>query len=134
MSSKAIIGGILTGVLAFFLGWLIFGFLLMDYYTSGMTQYSGLMKTEPVMWAIAVSNLAYGILMGYIFSLGNINTVKKGFVTGMIISFLFTLIMDLFFFAQFNLYSTSLILVDILANAVFGGILGAFLGWWMSRK
>lgn len=134
MSSKSLIGGVLAGVLAFFLGWLIFGYLLMDYYTSGMTQYTGLMKTEPVLWAIAVANIAYGILLGYIFHLGSVNTASRGFVTGMVIAFLYTLIMDLFFYAQYNLYSTSLIIVDILVNAVFGGIIGAFLGWWMSRK
>jgi hypothetical protein len=133
MNTKTLLGALLTGVLAFFLGWLIFGMLLMNYYQSNMTIYDGLMKEPMAMWAIAVANLVFGLMMTYIFTLGNVSTVTKGFTTGLIVTLLMTLGFDLFMYAQFNLYKATLLAVDVIANGLFGGVIGAFLGWWLGR-
>jgi hypothetical protein len=134
MNSKTLVAGLLTGIVSFLLGWLIFGLLLMNYYSSLMTQYDGLLKQEPSIWAILVANLASGLFMAYVFQLGNIRTPFRGFVTGMILSFLITLMFDLYLYAQFNLYSGSLVVLDVVATSIFGGVIGAFLGWWFGRS
>lgn len=133
MNTKTLLGGILTAVIAFLLGWVIFGILLMDYYSANMTTYSGLLKNPPEMWAIAVANLTWGLLLAYIFNLSGIKSVAKGFTAAFVINLLMILGFDLMMEAQFNLYSEKLLVIDVIVNALFGGILGAFLGWWMGR-
>lgn len=133
MNTKTLLGGILTAVIAFLLGWLIFGILLMDYYSANMTTYSGLLKNPTEMWAIAVANLAWGLLLAYIFNLGGVKSPAKGFTAAFVINLLMILGFDLMMEAQYNLYSEKLLVIDVIVNAVFGGILGAFLGWWMGR-
>ena len=133
MNTKTLVGGLIFGAVAFLLGWLIFGILLMDYYTSNMTSYTGLMKDPPTIWAIAVANLAFGFMMAYIFNMGNINSPAKGFRTGLIIGLLMQLGFDMFLYAQLNLYSTQILAVDIVASGIFAGVIGAILGWWFGR-
>ncbi|MBI1782543.1 MAG: hypothetical protein HYR66_14450 [Sphingobacteriales bacterium] len=134
MNTKTLAGGLIIGVLAFLLGWLIFGMLLMNFYQSNTTSYAGLMKDPMEIWAIAVANLAFGLMMAYVFNLGNINTPGKGFTTGLILGLLMTIGFDLFLYSQYHLMNKKLIGVDIAASAVFDGVLGAVLGWWFGRN
>lgn len=133
MNTKTLVGGLIFGIVAFLLGWLIFGMLLMDYYQSNMTSYTGLMKDPMEIWAIAVANLAFGLMMAYVFNLANINTPGKGFTVALIIGLLMQLGFDLFLYAQMNLMSTQLLAVDVIASGIFTGVIGAVLGWWFGR-
>jgi hypothetical protein len=133
MNTKTLVGGLIFGVVAFLLGWLIFGMLLMNFYQSNTNSYTGLMKDPMEIWAIAVANLVFGLMMAYIFNLGNINTAGKGFTTGLILGLLMTLGFDLFLYSQYNLMNKKLIGVDVIVSAVFDGVVGAMLGWWFGR-
>jgi hypothetical protein len=134
MNSKTMVGGILAGIVSFLLGWLVFGILLMDYYTRNMKNYEGLMKSSPEIWAIAVSNLCFGMLLAFVFQLAGIKTASRGFITAMVISLLTSVSLNLYMYAQFDLYAGSMLVTDVLVNAIFGGIVGAFLGRWLGRK
>jgi hypothetical protein len=134
MNTKTLIAGVLTAIVTFFIGWLIFGMLLMDYYNHHMLVYTGLMKNPPNLVYIAGSNLAWGLMLAYVYSLAGINQVAKGFLTGLIIFGLIAAGIDAMFHAQFNLYSRKVLIIDVAANAVLGGIAGALLGWWNGRK
>ena len=133
MNTKTLLGALIAGIVSFLLGWVIFGILLMDFYNSNMVQYSGLMKNPPEIWIIAVANLVYGLLLAWIFSAANVNTVSKGFSAGLIIGFLMTLGFDLMLYAQMNLYTAKLVAIDVILSAVFVGVIGAVLGWWFGR-
>ena len=134
MNLKTLVNGLLTGVIAFLLGWLIFGMLLLDYYTQHMMQYGGLMKNPPDFIYIFIGSLAYGLLLSYVFTLGNVASASKGAKVGLIIGLLTQITFDTYLFAQMNLMGRSLMLVDISASAAFSAIIGAFLGWWIGRK
>ncbi len=133
MKSSTIIAGLIAGVVSFFLGWLVFGILLEKLYQAHTIAYAGLNKAEPVMWALIVGNLTWGMLAAYVLDLGNANSIGKGFICGFILFGLITLGFDMFFLAFMNLMSLKMSLLDIAINAIFGGVIGAVVGWWYSR-
>jgi hypothetical protein len=131
MNSKAIIAILVISVVGFLLGWLVFGILLMGYYSSHMMSYNGLMKDPPVVWMIFLSNLCWAVLLVYVFhSLASIKTIGKGIVAGLIIAFLISLSFDLFMYSSMNLYvGGAVLVVDVLANALMGAVMGGVAGW-----
>lgn len=123
MTLKPILAVLAAAATGFLLGWLIFGLGLAGYYESNMTVYDGLMK-EPSMWVYIGGNLAWGILFVYIFHmLASVTTFGKGIVAGLIITFLITLGFDLYMFGGMNLFPFQVMIVDILANTVLGGLM-----------
>jgi len=133
MNTKTLLAGLFAGIITFLLGWLIFGMLLMDFYMSNSTLYTGLMKDPPNFIAIFIANLSWGLLIAYIFNLAGIKTTQNGAIKGVIIFFLVVLGVDLLYYAQMNLFGLKVILVDVIANVVLGAIVGAFVGWWYGR-
>jgi hypothetical protein len=133
MNTKTLLAGLFAGIITFLLGWLIFGMLLMDFYMSNSTLYTGLMKDPPNFVAIFIANLSWGLLIAYIFNLAGIKTTQNGAINGVIIFFLVVLGVDLLYYAQMNLFGLKVVLVDVIVNALMGGIIGAFVGWWYGR-
>ena len=134
MNAKTLVNGLLAGVLTFLLGWLIFGLLFMDYYSQHMMQYAGLMKNPPEFVYIFIGTLAYGILLSYVFTMGNVASASKGAMAGLVIGILAQINFDTIIFAEFNLMGRGLMALDICLNAIVSSVVGAFLGWWMGRK
>lgn len=127
------IAGLIGGIANFLLGWLIFGLLLMDWYASQTTHYDGLVKEMPNLVLILLSNLAMGFLVAIIYGeWTNVRTFKKGFIYGLVISFLFAVTIDLFFMSMMNLYTPTLVVVDIIVSTLMGatvaGVIGFVLG------
>jgi len=48
MKTKFMLAGLAGGVFYFFLGWLVYGILLMNFYESNTITYDGLNKEMPV--------------------------------------------------------------------------------------
>ena len=81
MNTKLLLAALIGAIVAFFLGWLVWGILLMDYYNAYTTQYEGLMRNPPVLWALFLSQLAWTFMFAYIFDKwANITTFKSGFM------------------------------------------------------
>ncbi len=133
MNVKTLIGGLVAGVTAFLLGWVIYGMLLKSYFEQNMTPYEGLLKSQPDLWAMGVSNLALGLLLAYVFNGSGVKTARNGIASGAIVFGLFAVSVDMLFYAQMNLFSLQLICVDVLASLVGGALVGAVLGWWFGR-
>lgn len=125
MNLKSLLAVLAAAVTGFLLGWLMWGLLLADFFEANMTVYDGLMNTEPPMWGYMVGNLAWGTLFVYLFHLAKIRSFGKGYVAGMIVSFLVTLSFDLFIYTGMNLWTFQAMAADVLINAlVVGGLMG----------
>lgn len=133
MNSKILIGIVLAFLISFLCGWLIFGYLLVDFYNQYSNDFIGLKKDPMVMWSMVVSNLAYALMLAYVFQIAAVKTVAKGAMVGMIVTVLISLSYDMFIFSQMNLIGYRIMAANTVANGAIGGLIGAVLGWWSGR-
>jgi hypothetical protein len=129
MKAKAVYAIFASSAAGFFLGWLIFGIILAGFYKANTTVYEGLMKDPPQMWGFIIGNLSFGGLFVYIFQRwAGIKTFGKGFVAGMVISVLIFLSFDIFIYGSMNLFTFQVVVVDVLANTLLGGVMAGIAG------
>jgi len=139
MNTKVLLAGLVSGIAGFLLGWIVYGILLADFAAAHTIKYEGLMKEPPVLWAIFLSNTAWGILYAHIFQRwGNIQTFSSGFSSGFLISLLIAVSMGLFYFAFMNLSDVLYLCIDTVVTTMMGalmaGISAAMLGVGKSKS
>jgi uncharacterized membrane protein len=134
-TKKFFIGTLAGGFAFFFLGYLIYGMALANFFTQHTTNISGAMKSmnELVWWALILGNLAMGALLTYvILKLGTVGSFGAGAGTGAVIGFFFSLSRDLIRYATENSFDLTAMIVDVLVGlvmaAIAGGIIGAIVG------
>lgn len=132
-NSKFLPAVIVSSVLAFLGGWLIFGIIFSDYYSSAMTsQAVVLLKTPMNLWATAISTLAGALLFTWVVQKTNNMTFARGFTASLWVSFLLMTIFNLSVYASWNIYDIGFVIGDIGVGAIFwgliGGVAGAILG------
>lgn len=134
-SKKFLFGGLIGGIANFFLGWLVWGILLMSFMQKHSTQIPGVFRTEEnmVWWAMVLGNFAFGFLATYVLMKAGIKTYSGGLITGGILGFLTSLAVDLMMYSQFNIYGRLAMGMDIVASTIVTGIIGAILGWFLGR-
>lgn len=133
MNSKILISTVIAFFISFLCGWLVFGYLLVDFFNQYSNHFTGLMKEPMLMWPLVVSNLAYSFLLAYVLDIASVKTITKGAMIGMIVSVLISLSFDMFIFAHMNLIGYRVMVADAVANGAIGGLIGAVLGWWSGR-
>ena len=138
MSTKMLLATLVGGVVSFFLGWLVFGILLDPYYKSHMVNYEGLMRNmetgEVRMVGIALAQFCFAGLLAYIFDRwANIRNFAQGFMGGFIVMGLAYAGFNIFMWSTMNLGPYIMYAVDIVANAIFGGVIGGVIGWMLGR-
>jgi len=133
-TNKILVAGLIGGVAAFLLGWLVFGILLKDAMVSPV---AGFMKPEEDMiwWAMIASNLIWGTTYAYIFvQWANISTWMSGAKAGATLGLLIALSYDLSFYAMSNMFTMQSMVTDVLASVFMSAAIGAVIGWWLGRK
>jgi len=133
--SKILIAGLVTGVVSFFLGWLFYGILLMDFFEENAGTATGVSKGEEmVWWALILGNLIYGIFYAYIFGKwASISTALTGLKAGAVIGLLIGAGFGLMYYGTSNLMNLTGTILDIAVTVVIGAILGAVAGWMLGR-
>jgi hypothetical protein len=130
---KFAVGGIVAGILFFFLGWLIYGILLMDFMKAHPGTMSGYDKAAPDMLWLVIGNLLSGFLMAYIFTKANVNTLANGFITAAVVGLLMAASYDCMNYGLTNLLSKKMMMADVLAAVVLSGVTGAITGLVMGK-
>ena len=134
---KLFIGGIIGGIAHFFLGWVVWGMLLMN--TLMKHTYPGAVlifrdEDKMVWWAMIVGNLSMGFLLAYILLKGNVKTAMNGAMTGATVGFLSSVGMNCIMYAQMKVYGKIAMSIDVIATVVVVAIVGAIVGWYFGRE
>jgi hypothetical protein len=138
-TKKFLIGTLAGGIVLFFLGYLLFGMLLMNFFTQHSQAPAGSMKamSDLVWWALILGNLATGALLTYILlKVGNANSFGSGAGIGAAVGFFTALGSDLIRYATSNSSDLTAVFADVVVFtvmcAIAAGIIVAVLG--MGKK
>jgi hypothetical protein len=138
MTAKNRVLATLVGfVVLFLLGWLLYGMLLMEFYTTNTGSATGVMRgdTEMVWWALILGNLFQAYFLVYVFGKwANITSFGGGFQAGAILGLILGLAFNLIMFATTNIMNLTSALVDPLVSAVMMGLTGGVVGFMLGRK
>ncbi len=139
MNIRILAATVAGAIVMFFLGWLIFGVILMSYLQANMTQYEGLQKIPPDFRLLIPAQLAWAWLYAFVFDhWAGIKTFLSGLTGGVLLGFPISVGINLQFESFMELYKgVAPMIVDILAStlwaAIAGGVIGLVLGL-MSKK
>jgi len=117
-------------VLAFFGGWLVFGYIFDEYYASNVNPTARvLVKPEPAIGPLFIATLAWSTLLTLLLHKTASITFKNGFITSLWISFCIMLIFDLNVYAFWDIYQLSFLTIDIFVGTLFWALTGGIAGW-----
>ena len=138
MDAKKRIMATLAGfVVFFFMGFLLYGMLLMDFFMANAGSATGVYRedAEMVWWALALGNLLQSYLLVYIFSKWtNITTFASGLQAGAMIGLILGLGYDLTMYGTSNISNLTATLVDPLVVAAMMGVTGGVIGFVLGKK
>lgn len=131
MINRILIGTLIGGFISMMVGWVVFGMLLMSSIQQHSFVYEGLMKPEPNMMFLIVSNLFWSLAMQFIFvKWAKVYSFKKGMIVSIMVCLPISIAMDLQYMSFMNLYKDHMVLIlDALGTTVMAGIVGGLMGW-----
>lgn len=125
MIMKILRGTIFGGILYFFLGWLVYGIILMDFYSANTNQCANRPEGEMIWWAMILSALIVALLLTLILNWAKAKVVVDGLKTGAIFGLLYTAAMDLSMWSMTTMYSSiGLLLIEIVVNTIVYALVG----------
>jgi hypothetical protein len=138
-TKKFLIGTVVGGIVVFFVGYLLYGVLLMSFFNQHSIAPPGSMKSmNDFSWgALVLANFATGALLTYIIlKIGNVNSFGSGAGLGFVIGLFMYLGDYLLHYATGNYMDLTGTLADVITGAVLtaiaGGIIAAVLN--MGKK
>ena len=136
-TNKIIMSGLIGTVVAFLLGWLVYGMLLHNYMSENMGSATGVMKgDEDMNWiALILGHVAMGMLLALIYGRwANISTFATGAKAGAVIGFLMTAMHALISLGTSNIHAWNTAIIDMIAGAVITAIVGGVVAWFLGRE
>ncbi len=134
-TSKILIAGIVGGIVALIIGFLLYGIALTSFFEANMGSASGVMKTEEgLLWIpLILGHLAMGLLFAVIFGRwASISTFATGAKAGAVIGFLVSFAVGMINFATANIHNLNGTIANIaistVQSAIVAGIIAVILG------
>ena len=137
-TNKFLVGGIIGGVANFFLGWLVWGMLLMSFmkeHTSVVGK--AVMRKDAngedtmIWWALIVANLLAGFFLSYILNKARVMSASAGASMGAVIGLLMSATINCFNYAFMDMSDTTAMAADIGASLVVTAVVGGIIGWYL---
>jgi hypothetical protein len=128
--NKILIAGLVGGIVAFLLGWVIWGILMADFFKANVGTATGVEKMPPDMLFLVISNLAWGFLLALIFGRwASISTFQSGAIAGGVICLLIGVSYELGMYSMMNVMTLNGHVVNIILGGIMGAIIGGLVAW-----
>ena len=122
---KILRGTVFGGIAYFLLGWLIWGILLMDFFTANMNQCTSRPDGEMIWWAIILSNLVMALLLTLILHWAKARSIIDGLKYGALFGLLYGSALSFSFWSMSTMYLTAAAMVtDILVTTAVMAVIG----------
>lgn len=132
--NRILVATIVGTVVAFLLGYLLWGMVLVGFFEANMGTATGVMKETPSLIPIALGQIAAALLLTLVIQKwGNSASVAGGAKVGAIVGLLVTLSYDLTMYGSSNLMNLTATLVDPVVGAVHMAVVGAAIGMVLGR-
>ena len=128
---KLLLGGIVAGILFYFLDWLAFEKLFATFFANHPGTVTGLDRTDTMLVYAAAGNLLHGFAISFIFVKSNVKSVMPGFITGGILGFLIGGGIDVWMYGMTTMYSKTSAVADVAIVTCIWAIIGAVAGGLM---
>ncbi|MEO6330204.1 MAG: DUF1761 domain-containing protein [Ginsengibacter sp.] len=130
-TKKFLIGGLVGGIVYFFLGYLFYGILLTDFFHNNAGTATGVDRPmdQLIWWSLILGNVLSGCLLSYVFVKSNVSSAASGLVTGAVIGLLASAAYDFVSYGVANLMTTAGVLGDVGTFTVTSAIAGSIVGW-----
>lgn len=136
-TNKILIAGVIGGVIAFLLGFLIYGVLLQDFFASNVGSAGDVARGDgEMLWIpLVLGHIAWGMLIALIFGRwAGIKTFITGAESGALIGLLVGATYNLINLGATNVLNVTASLVDIGLTSVFTAIIGGVIGAYYGRE
>ena len=131
MTSRFLVATLLGAVTLFFVGFLLWGVLFMDFMQA---QSVGQLKEVPdPFWAMILGQVAFAALLVLCIQWAGQHGVGGGMKTAALVGFLYAASTDLSLLAVANLMTLTGAFADVLLVTVQCAVTGLVIGWWLSR-
>jgi hypothetical protein len=125
MIMKILRGTVFGGIAYFLMGWLVWGTLLMDFYTANFNQCSNRPEMEMIWWAMIVSNLTMALLLTLFLKWSGAKGIVDSLKTGALFGFLYSISLDWGFYSMTTMYNNfTALIVDVVVNTLVMAVLG----------
>lgn len=125
MNTQILKGTIFGGIANFFLGWLIYGMLLMEFMKSNTSQCAARPEMEMIWWAMVASCLVYALFLTLFLKWSGSTTWLDGLKSGALFGCLYAVTVDLSFYSMTTMFNSfTPVLVDAIAATVMASIIG----------
>jgi hypothetical protein len=122
---KILRGTVFGGIAYFLLGWLVWGILLMDFFSANMNQCAGRPDGEMVWWAIILSNLVMALLLTLILHWARAKSIIDGLKYGALFGLLYGSAIAFSYWSMSTMYlNTGAMVADIVVSTAVMAIIG----------
>lgn len=135
-TNKIIVAGLVGGVVAFMLGFLIYGMALESFMAKNAGSATGVMRDQAdFQWIpMILGHLSFGLFFAVIFGRwATISTFATGAKAGAVLGFLIGFAYDMINYGSTNLMNLTGAIVDILVGTVIAAIVGGVVGLMLGR-
>lgn len=135
METKRIfIGTLVGGVAMFFLGWVIYGMLMMNVMSEYCDDSLNRPKDQMIWGALIASNLVWGLLVALLLSWTGMRSAMGGMKLGATLGLLAGLAFDLSMYSMSTMIKDpTFIALDVIAFTLWFALSAGIAGWVMGR-
>lgn len=137
LTMKILRGTLIGGVSYFLIGWLVYGVLLMDFFTPLTNTCANRSGGEMIWWAMILSNLLIALFVTLLLRWSGANSIPDGLKTGALFGALFTATIDLSLYSMTTMYKSLLpIVIETVVSAAVFAIVGMIivLTWGKTKE